>query len=117
MLRAVLNHKQARILVDERASLQKLQMVLSGWEVTADDQQRLNESLRQLDELFLLVVVGEFNSGKSAFINALLGETFLLEGVTPTTDRIHVLRHGDDSGNTTDRAGVVSLYQDRKSVV
>ena len=30
--------------------------------------------IEQLDELFLLVVVGEFNAGKSAFINALLGQ-------------------------------------------
>ena len=28
---------------------------------------------QQLDELFLAVVVGEFNAGKSAFINALVG--------------------------------------------
>ena len=34
---------------------------------------RCRRSIRQLDELFLLVVVGEFNAGKSAFINALLG--------------------------------------------
>ena len=44
--------------------------------------------------LFLLVIAGEFNSGKSSFINALLGERVLPEGVTPTTDRINLLRHG-----------------------
>ena len=55
----------------------------------------LKRSLSQLDELFLLVVVGEFNAGKSAFINALLGERILTEGVTPTTADIHVLRYGD----------------------
>src|SRR5262249_58628474 len=38
---------------------------------------------------------GEFNSGKSSFINALLGEKVLAEGVTPTTDRITLLRYGD----------------------
>jgi GTP-binding protein EngB required for normal cell division len=41
------------------------------------------------------VVVGEFNAGKSAFINALLGQAVLDEGVTPTTLRIGLLRHGD----------------------
>ena len=50
----------------------------------------------QLTGLFLLVVAGEFNSGKSSFINALLGERVLPEGVTPTTDRINVLRHGPE---------------------
>ena len=38
------------------------------------DQAALAASIRQLDELFLLVIVGEFNAGKSAFINALIGE-------------------------------------------
>ena len=50
----------------------------------------LAASMRQLDELFLLVIVGEFNAGKSAFINALLGQPVLQEGVTPTTAQIHV---------------------------
>ena len=42
------------------------------------------------------MIAGEFNSGKSSFINALLGERVLAEGVTPTTDRINVLRHGPE---------------------
>jgi replication fork clamp-binding protein CrfC len=46
--------------------------------------------------LFLLVIVGEFNSGKSAFINALLGADIAEEGVTPTTDRITLLRYADE---------------------
>ena len=47
-------------------------------------------------DTFLLVIAGEFNSGKSSFINALLGERVLPEGVTPTTDRINLLRHGPE---------------------
>ena len=49
-------------------------------------------SLEQLEDLFLLVVVGEFNSGKSSFLNALLGKKYLKEGVTPTTNKISILR-------------------------
>ena len=41
------------------------------------------------------MVVGEFNSGKSAFINALIGDTVLQEGVTPTTAQIHLLKNSD----------------------
>jgi small GTP-binding protein len=51
--------------------------------------------VRQLDELFLLVIAGEFNSGKSAFINALLGEPLQEVGVTPTTDQIYWLKFGE----------------------
>ena len=46
--------------------------------------------------MFLLVIVGEFNSGKSAFVNALLGADIAEEGVTPTTDRITLLRYADE---------------------
>ena len=38
--------------------------------------------------------MGEFNAGKSAFINALLGLRVLEEGVTPTTTRIGLLKYG-----------------------
>ncbi len=55
----------------------------------------LQRSLRQIEELFLIVVVGEFNAGKTAFLNALLGQKALPEGITPTTSQIHVVRHTD----------------------
>ncbi len=56
----------------------------------------LRQARQQLETLFLLVVVGEFNSGKSAFINALVGEPIMPEGVTPTTAMIHLLVYGDE---------------------
>lgn len=51
--------------------------------------------------------LGEFNSGKSAFINALLGAPVAMEGVTPTTDRITILRHGEETGERERRNGVL----------
>jgi hypothetical protein len=48
-----------------------------------------------LDEPFLLVVVGEFNSGKSSVVNALLGSPFLEEGILPTTNEISILKHSE----------------------
>jgi len=56
----------------------------------------LRQARQQLETLFLLVVVGEFNSGKSAFINALVGEPIMPEGVTPTTAMIHLLVSVDE---------------------
>ena len=53
--------------------LNDLQLALVNFGFSQEDQKTIQESLEQLDELFLLVVVGEFNAGKSAFINALLG--------------------------------------------
>ena len=109
MLRTILNRKQSQLLKDEKAALEQLQLALAGFEVTAEDRRTLHKSLQQLDELFLLVVVGEFNSGKSAFINALLGERFLPEGVTPTTAQIHILRHGETSDRQVEEDSVLAL--------
>jgi small GTP-binding protein len=44
------------------------------------------------EDRFHLVVVGEFNHGKTTFVNALLGENVLATGVTPTTATIHHLK-------------------------
>lgn len=52
----------------------------------------LRDALKQLDQPFLMVVVGEFNSGKSTVINALLGRRFLAEGILPTTNEISILK-------------------------
>jgi small GTP-binding protein len=90
----ILNEQQDALLKDERALLNELRVALTRFGASADDEDTLAQSIRQLDELFLLVVVGEFNSGKSAVINALLGQRLLEEGVTPTTAQIHVLRYG-----------------------
>jgi GTPase SAR1 family protein len=43
-----------------------------------------------------LVVLGEFNHGKTTFVNALLGGEVLPMGVTPTTAVVHEIAHGPD---------------------
>ena len=91
----ILTKKQRELLARERDLLSQLQVSLVEYGVNKDDQEALAESIRQLDDFFLLVVVGEFNAGKSAFINALLGEKLLQEGVTPTTTKVTMLRHGE----------------------
>lgn len=90
----ILNEQQEVLLNEEREFLNQLRVALVHFGASSEDQTTLGQSIRQLDDLFLLVVVGEFNSGKSAFINALLGERVLKEGVTPTTTQINILRYG-----------------------
>ncbi|HEY7376694.1 MAG TPA: dynamin family protein [Polyangia bacterium] len=61
------------------------------------------------DERFSVVVLGEFNHGKSTFINALLGSPLLPTGITPTTALLAHVTHGaragaiavDDAGERT----------------
>ncbi|HWN18304.1 MAG TPA: dynamin family protein [Gemmatimonadales bacterium] len=96
--RGILSKREQEIRVREQELLQRLATALErfGSDVAAEDLRRFQEAREQLNGLFLLVIAGEFNSGKSSFINALLGERVLPEGVTPTTDRINVLRHGPE---------------------
>jgi small GTP-binding protein len=100
---------QRAVLADERALLVDLRGALARLGADEADQATFSQSLRQLDELFLLVVVGEFNAGKSAFVNTLLHAELLPEGVTPTTARITVVRHGDTAGTTVDSGGIAHV--------
>lgn len=69
---------------------------------------QVRDALFHADHPFLMVFVGPFSSGKSSLINALLGtEDLLRVGPVPTTDRISILRYGDeaqrmDSGGEVD---------------
>jgi small GTP-binding protein len=47
------------------------------------------------EDRFHLVVVGEFNHGKTTFVNALLGHNVLPTGVTPTTATIHHIKYAE----------------------
>lgn len=96
----ILNQNQEDLLILERNLLNDLQMALVSFGASKSDLETLNQSIRQIDDLFLLVIVGEFNAGKSSFINALLGEHLLQEGVTPTTTQINIIRYSDQNQET-----------------
>lgn len=112
MINPILNSTQSDILKEERRLIQRLLTVLAGWDSQEKDIQTLQQALEQLDELFLLVIVGEFNAGKSAFINALLGERYLTEGVTPTTAQVHILHHGPKGEPYVDPQGILVLQHE-----
>ena len=95
MLTKILSPAEDELLREERRVLARLRTALVKFGATQEQQTALDRSIEQLDELFLLVIVGEFNSGKSAFINALAGSRIVPEGVTPTTAQINVLQYGD----------------------
>ena len=95
MLQSMLTEPQANLLRDEKVALSEAMMALSNLEVPRETLDTLQQAILQLDELFLLVVVGEFNAGKSALINALLGARVLSEGATPTTSRVTLVRWGE----------------------
>ena len=94
-MQQLLTVEQSRILQDERRLLEGLQVTLTRLDAPESDLALVRNVLAQLEELFLLVVVGEFNAGKSAVINALLGDRYLTEGVVPTTSELFFIRHMD----------------------
>ncbi|MGR3317090.1 MAG: dynamin family protein [Candidatus Anammoxibacter sp.] len=56
---------------------------------------KVEDLIVQMEAPFYLLVAGEYNSGKSSFINALCGERILDEGPTPTTSKITLLTAGE----------------------
>src|SRR5690349_3892471 len=91
----ILDDQENKLRAAERDTLHTLATAIGPLEPDAADVESLHQAAADLDELFLLVIVGEFNSGKSTFINALLGADVLPEGVTPTTATINLLRYGE----------------------
>lgn len=105
MARAVLQDQQRVLLQQERQLASELQTCLVGFEGADAYATTLRQVTDALDELFLLVIVGEFNAGKSACINALLHENVLEEGAVPTTTEIIIVRYGQkDERHQRDRA-------------
>ena len=103
----ILSDRQQELLSEESQLLERLSNVLASFPATDEDREELRRTREQLGDLFLLVIVGEFNAGKSAFINALLGAEVMPEGVTPTTAVINLLRYGDEPGESMLPDGII----------
>ena len=98
MRTSMLTDQQADYLREEKEALAEIRLALADLDVPGEALATLQKAILQLDELFLLVVVGEFNAGKSALVNALLGERVLPEGATPTTSRVTLVKWGEQAG-------------------
>lgn len=94
---ALLSDDERHLLDEERRLLGDLRTALARHGAGEAADATLAAAIGRLERLFLVVATGEFNSGKSAVLNALLGSRALAEGVTPTTDRITLVQHPDNS--------------------
>src|SRR6266700_1859195 len=97
MVKALLQERQRTLLQKERQIAAELQTCLTGFEGAEVSAATLHQVTSSLDDLFMLVIVGEFNAGKSACINALLRGNVLEEGVIPTTHQITIVRYGEQN--------------------
>lgn len=62
-------------------------------------EKKIDDLIAQMEAPFYLLIAGEYNSGKSCFINALCGENILKCGPTPTTNKITLLTAGEKKTN------------------
>jgi small GTP-binding protein len=64
---------------------------------TQNDVKKLRDMAQDLRDMFFMVaIIGEFNAGKSSFVNALIGEKLLPMGITPTTEFIELIRYNEE---------------------
>ncbi|MBC7790288.1 MAG: dynamin family protein [Anaerolineae bacterium] len=91
----VLTRQQGELVALERRLVLRVRDALAKSDGPSADLERLASLVNEMDELFLLVVVGEYNTGKSTFINALLGDEVFAMGDLPTTRAISILSYGE----------------------
>ncbi len=109
----LLDKKYSDIVLEEKLLLQSLEAEIK--ELSSEEMLKKLQAIKEnLENLFSIVFIGEFSTGKSSIINALLGEEILAEGITPTTDEITILKYGDISGQETqDGSRHIPLSQER----
>ncbi|MDR1461519.1 MAG: dynamin family protein [Campylobacteraceae bacterium] len=60
----------------------------------------LDEAIKKLkiraEEPMKVAITGQFSSGKSTFLNALLAKDILPTGITPVTSKVNYIRYGDE---------------------
>lgn len=109
----ILDDKYTKIILEEKLLLTNL---LAEIEILSDEglKSKLTSVIENLENLFSIVFIGEFSTGKSSIINTLLGQEVLPEGITPTTDQITVIKYGDQRLESIDNGNrVVSIPEDR----
>jgi len=89
----LLEASYAGLLDEERRILSRVHAIASELDRYSPLAEQARDLLDHLDELFLLVVVGEVKSGKSSFINGLVGKVICPEGPIPVTDKVNILHY------------------------
>jgi small GTP-binding protein len=109
----LIDKKYSGILLQEKALLESLVPEIKS---TSNEklERKLNSARDNLENLFSVVFIGEFSTGKSTIINALLGRNILPEGITPTTDEITIIKYGEpDEESNQDGYHYISINEER----
>lgn len=73
--------------------------------------EQVRDALFHADYPFMIAFVGPFSSGKSSLINALLGSDLLRVGITPTTDKITIVRYGESNRSLQGAGEALTIFQ------
>ncbi|MEM7009266.1 MAG: dynamin family protein [Thermodesulfobacteriota bacterium] len=109
----IIDDKYSKIILEEKLLLTEL---LAEIEILSDEElkNKLSSVIENLENLFSIVFIGEFSTGKSTIINTLLAEQVLPQGITPTTDEINVIGYGDQRNDSiVDGNRVISIPQEK----
>jgi GTPase Era involved in 16S rRNA processing/predicted nuclease with TOPRIM domain len=68
----------------------------SSRSVSTSSKLLLDSRERMLEGIFTIMIVGEFSTGKSTFLNALIKENLLPVAVRPTTATINIIKFSND---------------------
>lgn len=96
-MQALTDTRYAQLVKDEQTALVTLRDLLARTNTEPQVLEQLDEIISHLDALFLVVVVGEFNAGKSSVLNAFFGEQLMEEGPIPTTAKVTIVRYGEEA--------------------
>ncbi len=131
-LRLEPNHERARALLaqarerelgdagpsatDDGVAMYRLAEQLQRMTVARNELAELTSAVSRaaadLDQPLLITVMGEFSSGKSTFVNAIIGDNVAPTGITPTTATINVLKYGRErGGRIVYRDGTVDVLE------
>lgn len=110
LLTLVLDAARRALLGETQSLVREIAERVSALEADAATQRALSHAREQIAQPFLLVVVGEFNTGKSTLINALVGRRLLEEGMTPTTSKVAIVRHAEAVSSRERTDGVVEVF-------
>jgi GTP-binding protein EngB required for normal cell division len=103
----MLGRRQETLVTREKTLLGDLREFLVDFDASPVDVNVVRQAENGLNELYLIIVVGEYNSGKSSFINTLVGETICEEGSAPSTGHLTLLRHGEEAAERASDEGML----------
>ena|GEM_PF-317820 len=113
--RAKLNaiDKEAPVVIEKEFSKEELlkleedliKLIDSAKDTLLDDSQKpsiyLKDEINKLHirskEPMKVAITGQFSSGKSTFLNALLSKSILPTGITPVTSKVNYIRYGEET--------------------